>query len=169
MGLAHIDETVFVPDATNTRLLRDAFGQFATGVTVVTARGPAGVVAMTANSFASVSLDPALVLWSPARASRRFEAFVQAAHFAIHIMGADQADLAFAIARHGPAVADAPMGENAEGVPILHHCLARFDCARHAVHAGGDHAIVVGAVVRASLRSGAPLAFFNGKVGRIEH
>lgn len=57
----------FVPEPSNGRALRDAFGLFATGVTIVTACGPDGCVAITANSFSSVSMDPPLVLWSPAR------------------------------------------------------------------------------------------------------
>ena len=59
--------TSFTPDAENTRLLRDAFGRFATGVTVVTAMSEDGPVGITANSFTSVSLDPPMVLWSPSK------------------------------------------------------------------------------------------------------
>ena len=66
------DDEVFIPGPETERRFRDALGQFATGVTVVTTLGPQGPVGITANSFASLSLDPPLVLWSPARASRRF-------------------------------------------------------------------------------------------------
>jgi flavin reductase (DIM6/NTAB) family NADH-FMN oxidoreductase RutF len=76
------------------RRLRDALGQFATGVTVVTTMTPAGPLGITANSFASVSLVPPLVLWSPARKSARFPAFEAASHFAIHVLSCDQRALA---------------------------------------------------------------------------
>ena len=159
----------FVPDPADGRALRDAFGHFATGVTIVTAAGPQGCLAITANSFSSVSMDPPLVLWSPARASRRFAVFAGAEHFAIHVLAADQRDLAWAVAGNGAALAGMDLGLNADGVPVLDHCLARFDCHRHAVHDAGDHAIVVGHVRHATVHQGEPLAFFRGKVAHIGH
>ncbi|GAB4265927.1 MAG: flavin reductase family protein [Pararhodobacter sp.] len=155
----------FAPGPGDERRLRDALGAFATGVTVVTTRTARGPVAMTANSFASVSLAPPLVLWSPARASRRFAAFAEADHFAIHILAADQAPLVAHFARHGGDFALPGLTETAEGVPILPGCLAVFDCARHAVHEGGDHAIVVGRVRSVRHRPGAPLVFQAGRYG----
>lgn len=157
----------FVPDPGNGRLLRDAFGRFATGVTVVTAMTPEGCVAITANSFSSVSMEPPLVLWSPARASARYPAFAEARHFAIHVLAEDQANLAWSVARNRDALGDLT-GRNAEGVPVLDHCLARFDCARFALHEAGDHAIVVGRVLRATLAEGQPLAFFGGQIAQVK-
>jgi flavin reductase (DIM6/NTAB) family NADH-FMN oxidoreductase RutF len=150
------------------RSLRDAFGRFATGVCLVTTMGPEGPVGFTANSFSSVSLDPPLVLWSPARSSRRFGVFVEAQHYAIHVLGLDQTDWIPRFARTGEGFAglDAPL--NAEGVPTLPTALARFDCAAHATHDGGDHAILVGRVLRASFRDGEPLVFSQGRYGRFE-
>ena len=60
------DAQQFSPDGENTRMLRDAFGRFATGVTVISTKTEDGLIGMTANSFSSLSLDPALVMWSPA-------------------------------------------------------------------------------------------------------
>ncbi|MCB1360518.1 MAG: flavin reductase family protein [Rhodobacter sp.] len=155
----------FIPDAGNTRAFRDALGAFATGVTVITAPGAQGAVGITANSFASLSLEPPLVLWSPARGSRRFDTFVQASHFAIHVLGAAQRDLAAHFARHAQAFDLPGIDTNAQGVPVLPGCLAVFECAREAVHAGGDHAIVVGRVLAARHRKGAPLVFHGGHFG----
>lgn len=157
----------FVPDPQNGRQLRDAFGRFATGVTVVTARGPLGCAAITANSFASVSLDPPLVLWSPARDSARYALFAAADHYAIHVLTADQQDLAWAVARDRAALDAHGLDDNPEGVPVLDRCLARFDCRRFALHEAGDHAIVIGEVLRATLSHGEPLAFFGGRVASI--
>ena len=166
--MAPFERKRFIPHPENDRLLRDAFGRFATGVTIVTTAVDDGCIAITANSFSSVSLDPPLVLWSPSRKSKRFVHFVEAEHYAIHVLAADQRELAFNVAKDGGALLRAPLGTNAEGVPILDDCLARFDCARNAVHDGGDHAIVVGRVLHAELRDGDPLAFYSGKVARID-
>lgn len=146
------------------RALRDAFGQFATGVTLVTtttAEGPQGFVA---NSFSSVSLDPPLVLWSPARASRRFAAFAEARFYAIHVLGADQAELLARFSRGGPGFDGLDHAVNAAGQPTL-PALARFDCAAHAAHDGGDHAILVGLVEGFVIGQGAPLVFHGGRYG----
>ncbi|TJZ83302.1 flavin reductase family protein [Paracoccus hibiscisoli] len=157
----------FVPDAQNGRLLRDAFGRFATGVTVVTAASDDGCAAMTANSFSSISMDPPLVMWAPARASSRFPMFAKAAHFAVHVLAADQADLAWTVARNRNALDEAGLVANPEGVPVLDRCLARFDCGLFAMHEAGDHMIVVGRVLRAQITEGEPLAFFGGQIAGI--
>jgi flavin reductase (DIM6/NTAB) family NADH-FMN oxidoreductase RutF len=158
----------FVPEPSNGRALRDAFGLFATGVTIVTTCGPEGCVAITANSFSSVSMDPPLVLWSPARASRRYPLFAEAEHYAIHVLAADQQNLAWSVAKDGGALLSTDLDTNAHGVPVLPHCLARFDCRRNAVHEAGDHAIIVGEVLQATMQQGDPLAFFSGRVARLD-
>jgi flavin reductase (DIM6/NTAB) family NADH-FMN oxidoreductase RutF len=158
----------FTPGPETVRDFRHALGTFATGVTVVTAMGEAGPVGITANSFASVSLDPPLVLWSPARASRRFPVFEEAAHFAIHILDARQEALAHHFVRHGHGPDDLRWATGAEGVPVLPECLARFDCAAWASYDGGDHAILVGRVLHAVVRPGRPLVFLGGAYGGFE-
>ncbi len=154
----------FAPDATNTRRLRDAFGQFATGVTIVTAPHPEGVVAVTANSFSSVSLTPPLVLWSPDRASRRFPYFEAARHYAIHVLSKDHDDLCWTVAKDAYGLRGHDLPLNEDDVPVLENCLARFDCTQEAVYEGGDHAIVLGRVNRVEMRDdGEALAFFKGR------
>ena len=74
---------------------RTALGMFATGVTIVTARGPDGEpVGLTANSFNSVSMSPPLVLWSLARSAGSMPAFERGSHYAINILAAEQHALA---------------------------------------------------------------------------
>ncbi|MEP3347555.1 MAG: flavin reductase family protein [Litoreibacter sp.] len=156
----------FVPDETNTRLLRDAFGRFTTGVTIVTAATEGGVAAITANSFSSVSLTPPLVLWSPDRTSRRYTHFEKATNYAVHVLSSEQSDLCWAVAKDVYALNDHNLNLNAEGVPVLENCLARFECTKTAVYEGGDHVIMLGQVLRAEMREeGDPLAFFKGQVG----
>lgn len=157
--------TAFAPTPDNTRLLRDAFGRFATGVTVVTATTDDGPVGITANSFSSLSLEPALVLWSPAIGSKRFDDFANARHFAIHILADDQASVCEGFVRNKRAFEGLDMTLNDHGVPLINNCLARLECKHVATHPGGDHVIVVGEVTYAQFNDGNPLGFFGGKFG----
>ena len=159
--------TVFSPDQGTSRQLRDAFGKFATGITVITVASADGPISIVANSFSSVSLDPALVLWSVDRAARRFPYFDAADHYAIHVLAAEQQDLCTQVARNAHALHDVPHTLNADGVPLIDHCLARFECRRVAAHDAGDHVIVVGQVQRTEMRNGAPLTFFGGAFGTL--
>ena len=154
-----------VPDAGNARLFRDALGRFATGVTVVTIMGPDGPMGFTANSFASLSLDPPLVLWSPAKSSSRFPFFASAEHYAVHVLSHAQAAWPTRFARSGEGFAGLDWRPNGEGVPVLPGVLARFDCRRQAAHDGGDHVIIVGKVLRLALEEGEPLVFAKGRFG----
>lgn len=159
----------FAPDTENTRLLRDAFGRFATGVTVVTTGSGHGPVGITANSFSSVSLDPPLVLWAPDKGSRRFQYFEPAKHYAIHVLSHHQAELCQGFARNAHAFENLAHCYNDHGVPLIENCLARFECERVAAYEGGDHLIVLGKVVKAEMREGDALTFYAGKLGQIAH
>lgn len=158
--------TAFTPTLETARAFRDALGTFATGVTIVTCKTETGPMAIAANSFSSLSLDPALVLWSPAKSSRRFPAFEAARHYAIHVLKDEQVALCQTFARDGTAFDSLDYSENAHGVPLIHGCLARFECTQHAIHDGGDHVIIVGEVNRAEVTDGAPLVFSKGSYGR---
>jgi flavin reductase (DIM6/NTAB) family NADH-FMN oxidoreductase RutF len=160
-----IPQVGIVPDAANARVFRDALGRFATGVTLVTIEGPDGPMGFIANSFASLSLDPALVLWSPAKASQRYPFFATARHYAIHVLGQNQADLPARFSRGGQGFAGLDWQGNDEGVPVLPGAIARFDCVQHATHDGGDHLIIVGHVLRLALEEGEPLVFAKGRFG----
>lgn len=159
----------FVPTADTTRDLRNALGRFATGVTVITAQNANGdPVGITANSFASVSLDPALVLWSPAKTSSRYDVFMQAKHFAIHVMNDTQSDLCKAFVGDAHAFEGLDTEQNAENVTLINGCLARFECSMEAAHDAGDHSIIVGRVTRVSVGTGDPLLFASGQFGKFD-
>ena len=162
---AAMAELVFTPDG-NARAFRDALGRFATGVTVVTIQSEDGPMGFTANSFAAVSLDPPLVLWSPAKSSTRFPHYAKARHYAIHLLDQTHADWMPRFSRGGAGFHGLSYEINAEGVPVIHGALARFDCEQHATHEGGDHLIVVGKVLRAAHRDGEPLVFSQGRYGQ---
>jgi len=156
----------FSPGPDMDRELRSALSRFGTGVTIVTTASDKGPVGITANSFSSVSLDPPLVLWSASRGSRRYPAFQDAEHMAIHVLAEAQMPLcrAFSTSPHAFDQADWRIGDI--GVPLLEGCLARFECERYAEYDGGDHAILVGRVLKASVRPGLPLLFYGGQFGQ---
>jgi len=144
---------------------RAALGSFVTGVTVVTTDSPEGPVAIVANSFASVSLDPPLVLWSPAKGSHRFEHFHGSRRFAVHILAADQLDICKMILDSKTAITKVPTHKSHCGMPIIEGALATFECNLEATHDAGDHAIIIGRVTKAHHHGGAPLVFHGGKYG----
>lgn len=152
----------------DTQNLRNALGCYATGVTVVTTMTPMGPLGMTANSFASVSLDPPLVLWSPSRTSARFPAFEAASHFAVHVLAHDQTDLSVAFANTGLEAFDQLTFETGLGdVPLLKGCSARFECIQSAGHDGGDHLILVGEVLRFENSDKEPLLYHRGNYANV--
>ena len=160
-----MSETSFTPGPESTRAFRDALGCYGTGVAVVATMTEGGPLAMTANSFAAVSLAPPLVLWCPARASRRHDAFTSAEAFVVHVMGEDQQALAHRFARAGDDFTGLDWTRSDSGQPLLPGCLACFECTRTAIHDGGDHSIVVGRVTRVSHRAGRGLMFKRGQYG----
>ncbi|OGA96257.1 MAG: flavin reductase [Burkholderiales bacterium RIFCSPHIGHO2_12_FULL_61_11] len=148
------------------REFRSALAMFATGVTIVTARTPAGdLVGLTANSFNSVSLNPPLVLWSLSQAAGSMAALSTGSHYAINILAADQKALAerFASKREDRWM-DVLFTEGASGSPLLSGAAATFECFNRSRYEEGDHVIFVGEVERCSHRAGAaPLLFHGGK------
>ena len=158
----------FAPGPGTTQALRRAFGRFGTGVTVVTAQSAQGPLGMTANSFVSVSLDPALVMWSAATSSKRHDAFAAADAFCIHVLGADQLPLAQHFASQGHDFTGFGWTPDAGGAPLFAGCLATFHCTAHAVYPAGDHSLILGEVRQVSERRDdmAGLLFDQGRFGR---
>jgi len=149
--------------------LRRILGHFATGVTIITARsGDGQPIGMTCNSFASVSLDPPLVLWSIAKTSRNYAAMGLAEHFAIHVLDATQSELCRQFsAKDGDRFANVEIETGLRNLPLLTRYHARFECDTYARHDAGDHTILIGSVLRLSEREGEPLLFYRGKLSRI--
>jgi flavin reductase (DIM6/NTAB) family NADH-FMN oxidoreductase RutF len=153
-------------DASTSELeLRRSLGQFVTGVTVVTCCGSDGSPrGITANSFSSVSLNPPLVLWNIAKVSNSLSAYLDAKHFAIHVLRADQQSFAEHFARTDHTIYNGIDYEiSSDNVPILADVLARFDCATEAIHDAGDHHIIVGRVLSHLACRGEPLLFHAGE------
>jgi 3-hydroxy-9,10-secoandrosta-1,3,5(10)-triene-9,17-dione monooxygenase reductase component len=144
--------------------LRQVLGTFATGVTVITTHAADGTpVGLTANSFNSVSLNPPLVLWSLAKSARSREAFESATHWAVHILAADQEELANRFATRGTdKFAGLAITHGAGQVPLLPGCAARLQCRTSFKYEGGDHIIFVGEVLAVDHTANAPLVFQAG-------
>ena len=147
-----------------TRAFRRALGNFATGVTVVTAADASGrKVGVTANSFNSVSLDPPLILWSIEKRSTSHAVFEAATHFAVNVLAADQIDLSNNFARpREDRFAEIEYQAGAGGAPVLADCSARFECEKYQQVDGGDHWIMIGKVVAFDDCGRSPLLYHQG-------
>ncbi|MER6449796.1 NADPH-flavin oxidoreductase [Streptomyces venezuelae] len=152
---------------------RAVLGNFASGVTVITAppgedeAGPAG---FACQSFASLSLDPPLVTFMVARTSTTWPRIARAGVFCVNILGAEQGDLcrSFAVSGADKFAGVTHTPAPVTGSPRLDAVPAWIDCRIQAVHTGGDHLIVVGRVVAmGAAGEGEPLLFHKGRFGRL--
>ncbi|MFD6290262.1 flavin reductase family protein [Streptomyces sp. NPDC060205] len=155
---------------------RRVLGNFATGVTVVTAPGatPATPAGFACQSFAALSLDPPLIAFMVARTSTTWPRIARAGVFCVNVLGAHQGDLCrrFAVSGSDKFAGVAHEPSPVSGSPRLSGATAWVDCAVHAVHTGGDHLIVVGRVNALGTpdadpdgHDGAPLLFHRGRFG----
>jgi 3-hydroxy-9,10-secoandrosta-1,3,5(10)-triene-9,17-dione monooxygenase reductase component len=145
--------------------LRNAFGSFVTGVTIITGRDSHGnPVGMTANSFSSVSLSPPLALWSVAETATAFDVFRETSHFNIHILHSGQEQLSRQFAakntdKFGETVHELGVAD----IPRLTDYAARFECAVEHRYPGGDHIILVGRILAFDHTDKEPLVFYKGQ------
>ncbi|WP_416907741.1 MAG: flavin reductase family protein [Polymorphobacter sp.] len=152
------------------RALRDAFGCFATGVTVITTQDDAGNrLGLTANSFTSVSLDPPLLLFCPANNASILPGIHTSGRFAVNILAnASQAVADRFTRKNIDRFADASW-EDWDGVPVLADAKAAFACTLHADHDGGDHRIIVGRITRFGLNTTRELLLYlHGRYRRLD-
>jgi 3-hydroxy-9,10-secoandrosta-1,3,5(10)-triene-9,17-dione monooxygenase reductase component len=145
--------------------LRNVLGHFPTGVTVVTTLGDSGApVGLAANSFASVSLDPPLIVWSIGLQSPSLGAFRRHSFFAINIMCDASKDLALNFARPSKdKFAGVDWRPGLGGVPVLDPASAVIQCRTEARMPGGDHEIYLGHVLDFHQTDKSPLVFHKGE------
>lgn len=146
------------------RALRQAFGRFATGVTIVTCRDAQGQpVGLTVNSFASLSLEPPLVLWSLRTGSPSLAAFLAQPHFAINVLADSQVEYSRQFASRAEGRFLLPgWGAGLGGAPVLAGCTAVLECERVSQQQAGDHHLFIGRVLRLADSGVAPLLFHGG-------
>jgi flavin reductase (DIM6/NTAB) family NADH-FMN oxidoreductase RutF len=145
-------------------LFRQLLGRFATGVTVLTTRTPAGEpVGMTASSVASVSLQPPLVLVSVDQRNDTHDSLAQASHFVLNVLGADQEALARRFAGlDAERFRDVSYRENPHGIAVLEGVVAHIDCEKQVAVPGGDHTVFFGLVVGGESTDRRPLLYYRG-------
>jgi flavin reductase len=148
---------------------RRALGCFATGVTIITVDLEGEVQGMTANAFASVSLDPPLVLVCVEHSARTHAHLHAKKRFGINILAENQRAISeyYARAVHVHETAEAEAGarfdRTAHGTPILHGALAYLECRLQTAQDAGDHTIFIAEVEEVVVREGQPLTFFRGR------
>lgn len=152
------------------RALRQAFGTFATGVTVITTHDDAGLPrGMTANSFTSVSLDPPLLLVCVGKSASSYQAFADAERFAVNVLHEDQLDVSNTFASKAPDKFEVVRHDQVHtGAPILTDSLTWFDCTTHQRVEAGDHIVLIGQVQAFGTSPKAPLCFNRGSYAALK-
>lgn len=151
------------------KAFRRALGNFATGVTIITACAPDGtMVGVTASSFNSLSMDPPLILWSSMKEARSCEIFEASSHFAVNILASDQMEMSNHFARQQmDKFAGVEWEPGIGGAPLFPNCAGRFQCELYDKLDGGDHWIFVGRVVAFDDYGRAPLCFHQGSYAMV--
>jgi flavin reductase (DIM6/NTAB) family NADH-FMN oxidoreductase RutF len=151
----------------DSKQLRSAFGQFATGVCIATTTSNDGKpFGMTINSFSSVSLSPALVLWSVQNDSAQTSQWLACSHYGISVLAEDQQDISNYFATPGDRhISAEQLQMGAENVPLISAAKAQFECRVKERIDAGDHTILLAEVVamHTPRPDAAPLLFFGGK------
>ena len=152
---------------------RRAMGAFATGVTIITVDLDGEVHGMTANAFASVSLDPLLLLVCVDHSARTHAHLHARKRFGINILAESQRVISeyyaqpASVQEQAEAEAGAGFDRTPQGTPILHGALAYLECRLKSAQDAGDHTIFIAEVEEIVVREGEPLLFFRGKYRRI--
>lgn len=154
----------------DTGVLRKAFGQFPTGIAIVTAQdGEGGLIGLTMSSFNTVSLDPPLILFSVKNNAYSLPKMRQAGAFAVNVLSDDQSHLSDRFSRQGgDKWSEIQYTSGVTECPLLPDALACFECRPFAQHKAGDHTIFIGEIVNYAFRDNAkPLVFFRGGYRRL--
>ncbi|HEX3820153.1 MAG TPA: flavin reductase family protein [Candidatus Sulfotelmatobacter sp.] len=159
--------------ALNSNEFRQAMGQFATGVTIITVDLDGEVHGMTANAFTSVSLDPMLVLVCVDHTTRTHAHLHAKKRFGINMLCEDQRKISEYYARpertheRAEEEAGASFDRTSLGTPVLHGALAYLECRLQSAHDAGDHTIFIAEVEDVVIHDGQPLVFFRGKYRKV--
>jgi len=151
------------------QIIKDVFGRFATGVTVITSRHGDEVHGMTASAVSSLSLDPPLLLVSVDHRAAMCDFLRKAGIFTVNVLTLEQEALSNRFASRGPkSLDDIPQDKSFLGAPVFSECLAYAECRVRHILPGGDHDIFVGEVVAGKgSTSGVPLLYYQGKYRKL--
>jgi flavin reductase (DIM6/NTAB) family NADH-FMN oxidoreductase RutF len=153
----------------DSKQLRHIMGHFATGVTVVTTKDAAGTpFGLTANAFASLSLDPPLVLVCVDKAAQCYSCFAGSGHFVVNVLSEEQEEVSRRFAtKSASKFDDIGWRASAHGVALIDGAIGHIECKIVYSYEGGDHTIYVGEVISAVGGEGRPLLFYKGKYHRL--
>ena len=150
----------------DSKFFRKTLGKYSTGVTVVTSIDNNGnPIGMTVNSFTSVSLQPALVLWCIDKKQPSYNSFMNAEGYAVNILSKDQNDLCHKFASQlDDKFENVDWKKSENGFPLVKNSLAWLDCKKWNYYPGGDHQILVGEVTSCDSFELEPLTYWNGQI-----
>lgn len=152
--------------AQDDRAFRRSLGQYPTGVSIITTLHDSAPIGMAVNSFAAVSLDPPLVLWSIRRQSASAAAFAESGFYAVNVLAADQIAVSQTFGVAKPDRFDCVRWHpGVHGAPLIDGAIAHLECRLETVQDGGDHLILIGRVERHARFPGEPLLFAQGQYG----
>src|SRR5690625_1595248 len=148
-------------------LFRQALGNYPTGVTVVTGMNEDGdPIGLTVNSFASVSVDPLLILWSVDENVSTYETFKKIDKFAVNILAEDQRDVAITFStKEEERFQNSDWELSEHGLPILSNVIATLQCETYETVEVGDHTTLFGKVIGVSASDRAPLLYHKRNIG----
>ncbi|MEL7389867.1 MAG: flavin reductase family protein [Pseudomonadota bacterium] len=149
----------------DSRDLRKVLGRFATGITVMTCQtSKHGLAGMTVNSFASLSLNPPLILWSIDKGSDQFDQFAESSHFAVNVLSSDQLGISNNFAKPSPdRFRNVHYSIGFSGAPLLEGVVAQLQCRVKERLEAGDHILIIGEVLHATSTDKEPLLYFGGQ------
>lgn len=152
------------PGPVSPAIMRDVLGHFASGIVVVTATGTDGPLGFTCQSFASLSLDPPLISFAPARTSTTWPRIREVGVFLVNVLASDHQHLSTQFARSGTdKFAGVEWRPSPSGAPMLPSVSAWIECELYAEHDGGDHTIAIGRVLDLGADpSRVPLLYYRG-------
>jgi 3-hydroxy-9,10-secoandrosta-1,3,5(10)-triene-9,17-dione monooxygenase reductase component len=155
------------PGPVPSAVMREVLGHFVTGIVVITAVGPAGPLGFTCQSFASLSLDPPLVSFAPARSSTTWPGIREVGAFCVNVLAAGHEELSAGFARSGvDKFAGVDWRTAPSGSPVLEGVSAWIDCTLWNEYDGGDHTVVVGLVQDLGADPDRlPLLYYRGRYG----
>ncbi|MBU9710382.1 flavin reductase family protein [Evansella tamaricis] len=153
----------------NVSVFKEVMGNYPTGVTVVTTSDGQGTpLGLTVNSFASVSIDPLLILWSIDKKVSSYEPFIKANKFAVHILAGNQSDICSLFATKGAdRFANCEWELSQHNLPIIKETAGVLECETYNVIDAGDHSILIGKVIHIQNNVKDPLLYHNRKFGSI--
>lgn len=156
--------------AADPKAFRNALGKFPTGVCIVTTRVDDEPLGMTMSSFNSLSLDPALVLFSIDKRALSLPLWERAQSYAIHVLSEAQQALSNRFAGRGTNKWEGlEVEDGLHAAPLLHGVAARFECTPHDIHEAGDHRLFIAKVERFTAHPDRnPLLFAGGRYGQIK-